>query len=397
MKKRISIIFLVLVLLASAFLMCGPDDTTEPDDGGDGGSTTKYTLTINKTGNGSVTKSPDSADGKYVYGTVVSLTAVADSGWCFVEWQGDLTGSNATETITMDGDKIITAEFCLSKTEMVSVPGGTYTQEDTLGNSFSHTISAFSIGKYEVTYDLWYIVYAWATENGYEFANAGMEGSNGTVGAKPTDSAKYEPVTEVNWRDAIVWCNAYSEKSGFTPVYKSGGNVLKDSRDSNGSNCDSATADFSANGYRLPTEGEWQYAASYKDGTNFTPWDYASGGTVAYDNGSKYQNDCKKVAWYSNSYGGDSDGHTHAVGGKKANALGLHDMSGNVYEWCWDLFYSYPTGPQTDYANSSAGSFRVLRGSNWKYGHDLLVVGCRNRYEDLYNYYSIGFRLVRRP
>ena len=101
--------------------------------------------------------------------------------------------------------------------DLVSVPGGTFNQKATMGSpdNFDHTISSFSIAQYEVTYELWYTVKQWAEDNDYEFANDGQEGSNGTVGAQPTD-AEHEPVTNISWRDAIVWCNACSEMEGLT-------------------------------------------------------------------------------------------------------------------------------------------------------------------------------------
>ncbi len=106
--------------------------------------------------------------------------------------------------------------------EMISITGGT-------PDNFNHTISDFKLAGYEVTYDLWYKVHNWALSNGYTFANPGTEGNDGTVGTVPT-TAKYEPVTTINWRDAIVWCNAYSEMSGYTPVYENvSGQVIKDS------------------------------------------------------------------------------------------------------------------------------------------------------------------------
>ena len=85
-----------------------------------------------------------------------------------------------------------------SYTDLASVPGGTFTQTDGI-SSFSHTISAFKIGKYLVTYDLWYKIYQWAILNGYTFADSGLEGSSGNVGAP--DAGKYQPVTDINWRD----------------------------------------------------------------------------------------------------------------------------------------------------------------------------------------------------
>ncbi len=188
MKRKISIIFLVLVLIASAFLMCGP---------------AQYKLEINKNGNGNVTAEPNFPDGTYTNGTDVVLKAVADSGWFFVEWQGDLSGGVETKTITIDSDKSVTAIFKENNSNdlkdiMISVPGGRFTQSSE-DESFAHRISDFSIGKYEVTYALWYTVYTWAKENSYNFQNAGREGDDGTDGANPTDDSKYEPVTCINW------------------------------------------------------------------------------------------------------------------------------------------------------------------------------------------------------
>ncbi len=85
------------------------------------------------------------------------------------------------------------------------------------------------------------------------------------LGKSPTDS-KYSPVTMINWRDCVVWCNAYSEMCNLNPVYFCNSLLLRDSSDS--TSCDHSTMNIDANGYRLPTEGEWQYVASYKDGTS---------------------------------------------------------------------------------------------------------------------------------
>ncbi len=345
-----------------------------------------YTLTVNTMG-GNVVISPESSaglpNGIYFTGTLVTLTAdeIEDFNE-FSGWSGDITSTDNEVTITMDKNKTATASFNVipEKLNMVSVTGGTYNQQ-----GFSHTISDFSIGKYEVTYELWYAVHEWAVGHGYHFANAGIEGIDGAAGASPT-SSKYHPVTTINWRDCIVWCNAYSEMMGLTPVYKSGGAVLKDSLDGNSQNCDNATCDWSANGYRLPTEGEWQFAAS--NGGN-TPSNYASGATANYNNASA----CKKVAWYSANSGSD----THPVGCKTANGLGLHDMSGNVYEWCWDGYGSYPSGPKTDYHGAASGSVRVDRGGCWQHYAGHLQVGSRFGSSPNYVCNDIGFRLVRVP
>ncbi len=277
--------------------------------------------------------------------------------------------------------------------DMVHVDGGTYTQKsrsyelyvkEHCNQSFRHTISDFEIGKYEVTYELWYTVYQWAISNGYNFAHSGREGNNGSDGSKPI--SKFEPVTLVNWRDCIVWCNAYSEMSGYKPVYNLFGDPIKDSRDSNSTVCDDAGVDWSANGYRLPTEGEWQYAASDRGNT---PYNYASGASSNYNSDSA----CKKVAWYD----GNSGEHTHIVGRLCSNGLGLYDMSGNVWEWCWDWYGNYPSSSMNNYRGSASGPDRVLRGGGWSNNSEYLQVGCHCNNNPSRVSRNLGFRLARCP
>lgn len=287
-----------------------------------------------------------------------------------------------SETSSLDG---------IPYREMVTVNGGTYTQKtiDVVRSisEFEHTISSFEIGKYEVTYELWYTVYQWAINNGYSFANSGREGSqDSNYGASPSSSKKYEPVTYVNWRDCIVWCNAYSQMAGKTPVYtNSSGDVIKDSRDSNGSVCDSAYCNWSADGYRLPTEGEWQYAASNRGSTS---WNYASGASDSCEN--SFENSV--VAWYYDNSGGK----THKVGTKSPNGLGIYDMSGNLYERCWDWDESYPTSSQTNYRGPASGSSRMGRGGSWYTKADFLMLGFRSTgtYPDG-DGSDFGFRIAR--
>jgi formylglycine-generating enzyme required for sulfatase activity len=255
---------------------------------------------------------------------------------------------------------------------LVSVPGGTYTQTDDSGTGgFSHTISVFKMGKYQVTYNLWNAVYQWALANGYSFADAGA-------------GSGYTPVTTVSWRDVIVWCNAYSQEAGLTPCYTYASAVIKDS--TNATACDNAVCTWTNNGYRLPSEGEYQYAASYINGSSWTPYNYASGATADYNDATA----TGLVGWY----GANSGSVTHAVGGKTANALGIYDMSGNVWEWCWDWYGTYP-GTSTDYRGSGSGSNRVIRGGSCGYIASDLQVGDRS-YDGPFNAFgSIGFRFAR--
>ena len=284
--------------------------------------------------------------------------------------------------------------------DLVLVPGGTFTQTDQTGtSSFSHTISTFKMGKFQVTYDLWYTVYQWAITNGYTFQNAGTEGSNGTAGANPT-TAKYQPVTAVSWRDVIVWCNAFSQKTGLTPVYCSDAaftTPIKTSTDASYSSSidptvggvDDPYVNWSANGYRLPTEGEYQYAASYINGSTWTPYNYASGATADYTNEAATE----LVGWDCNL-----GSTTHSVGGLAANALGIYDMSGNVSEWCWDWYGNYP-GTSTDYrgpgSGPGSGSYRMLRGGScFNYAY-ILQVGGRSDGDPYGANIAIGFRFAR--
>lgn len=319
--------------------------------------------------------------------------------------------SNTTDTSTLPLSNV-------QYREMVSVSGGTYNQEDTSSNSFSHTVSAYQIGKYEVTYEFWYEVYQWALSHGYIFANAGKEGNDGIDGALPT-SESHEPVTNINWRDAIIWCNALSEISNLNPVYYSDENLsnpLKVSTNNQSVNTTQGSEDApyvnnESNGYRLPTEGEWQYASSYIDGSNWTSSNIASGSTEPYTNiadadpvngrgDGKDAND--QVAIYGSYWDGSTwtatgVTKTEIVGSKQSNHLGIFDMSGNVYEWCWDNFSTYSSTNKINYTGPSSGNYKIKRGGSWYDQDNYLCTGARV-YENPYRTnYGQGFRLARTP
>ncbi len=302
---------------------------------------------------------------------------------------------NYTRTAEVIATQTAVAE--LSYTEMVSVSGGAFVQEDTSGNSFSHTISAYKIGKYEVTYELWYEVYQWALLNDYFFQNTGREGNYASVDGSAPGAAKYEPVTLISWRDIIVWCNAYSEMTGLTPVYYTDAvfeSVLKDSRDgSYAAGINTAPGSFdnpyineNADGYRLPSEGEWQYAARYIDGSSWQPVSYASGAAADYFDNTE----TAKAAWYDYN----SLMTTHDTGLKAPNALGLYDMSGNVYEFCRDWYGDYP-GASSDYTGPDSGQNRIMYGGAYNYYSHYLRCGRRDSVQPYFEGHMTGFRLSR--
>jgi hypothetical protein len=237
----------------------------------------------------------------------------------------------------------------------------------------SLNLSAFQIAKYETTYELWYTVKTWATARGYTFANKGREGADGHSGnygsplldgTSPSDD-RLEPVTCVSWRDAIVWCNAYSEWVGKVPVYTYGGVTLRDS--TNVTACDSVQVNASS-GYRLPGVNEWMAAALGGNPGDTTAWNYTYAGS----------NNIGDVAWY---YGNLTGARTARVGMKNPNSAGLYDMSGNVAEWCWDTL----------------GASRCWKGGSWQSAAGLCATAYSDGKEPGYTGASTGFRVACTP
>ena len=197
----------------------------------------------------------------------------------------------------------------------------------------------FLIGKYPVTQELWESV----------------------MGSNPSYfKGVIRPVEQVSWFSVVEFCNKLSELEGLEPVYTVNGlNV---------------TCNWNAKGYRLPTEAEWEYAA--RAGQNFK---YAGADSI------------NEIAWYSDNSGSE----THPVGQKYPNAFGLYDMSGNVWEWCWDTYQKYSPRPATDPRTTGLDSTRIIRGGSWGEVSTCLRTSRRTMYNPRKSGRYLGFRVVR--
>jgi formylglycine-generating enzyme required for sulfatase activity len=301
------------------------------------GATIRYSLDgrIPAAGQGSVYSSPFQAKGS------VTIAAIASkAGW-------------------KDSPATIASFTFVDAPEMVLVLGSNFNMGSASGEpdekpTHPVTLSTFYIGKHEITQ----AQYLSVMSANPSFFSSGFD-------------APSRPVEQVSWLNAVGFCNSLSDVAGLPRVYSVSGT--------------SVVADFSKTGYRLPTEAEWEFAA--RGGMP---------GTIAGSPVMKYSgsDDADAVSWNLKNSGGG----TRAEGTKAANGLGLYDMTGNVWEWCYDWYGIYPaiTGkPQIDPKGPATGTMRVKRGGSWNRMPDFSRVSFRNYHNPLNNDRTIGFRVAR--
>jgi formylglycine-generating enzyme required for sulfatase activity len=260
---------------------------------------------------------------------------------------------------------------------MRKVPAGTFQRDKTATNT--SRVSAFWISEKEITRLQWRAV-------------MGKEADTLT---EAKSSSTSEPLQMVNWYHTIAFCNKLSIAKGLTPVYTVHGVNFKSLKYSaiptyRNADWDATIVNSSANGYRLPTEMEWMWAAMGADTGN--PGAINTTGYLKAFAGSTGRNAIGAYAWY---LGNNYTNTRPAVGGTKlANELGLFDMSGNVWEWCWDWYGSIPDGSLYDYRGAVSGTYRVHRGGGWNHDKSNCAVAYRFHSNPDYMYNSVGFRVV---
>ena len=238
---------------------------------------------------------------------------------------------------------------------MVLIPAGSFTMGNSIPDAdipdavpVSANVSAFYMDVHEVSLSQWQSVYTWATNVGYSLAAGAGKGPD-------------HPVHTVNWYDVVKWCNARSEQAGLMAVYYT--DVGLSQVYTNGP-VNAIYPDWAASGYRLPTEAEWEKAARGGLSGQRFPW-----GNIISQNLANYFGN---TAFFydlgpngDHPLGGTNDPRTTPVGTFPANGYGLHDMAGNVFEWCWDWYApSYAGG--LDPQGPVGGTFRVWRGGQWR-------------------------------
>ena len=333
-------------------------------------------------------------------GKIVTFTATADSGYRVKGWTRDgeaVNGTNASYSFTVTKGVEVKVSFESNSTpptpsapadKIYTVGGISFTMKGiaavtnknvghadySSSNNDVHTVSltAYRIGESEVTQELWQAVMG-NNPSGFD-----RSPESGEVQGK-------RPVECVNWYKCIAFCNELTKKvaglgeseclyysdAGYTNVYtKEDAGAKKEVY---------LYTAMNKKGFRLPTEAEWEWAAK--------------GGKEYKWTGTDEPDKLKDYAWYS----ANSNNQTHEVKKKQPNGYGLYDMSGNVWEWCWDWYGALPNPLPADYPGAGSGSLRVGRGGSWMNDADNAARAYRGRYGPGGNFLNLGLRVVCRP
>jgi len=276
---------------------------------------------------------------------------------------------------------------------MVRISGGEFLMGDSLNEGFLNefpphrvAVSEFYLGQTEVSYSQWREVYNWSQQDGrgYDFG-AGQCGSTSDYGAVPaTPANSNHPATGISWWDVVKWCNAKSRKDGFTPCYYTDAGLTTELV----AGTSEVHVKWTANGYRLPTEAEWEFAARGGLPDKSHPWGQGLHSSKAnyYDSADPFGGTAP-VGYYN--------GHQVPSGQDMKNGYGLADMAGNVWEWCWDWLGPYSWAALTNPQGPASGADRVIRGGAWDGVATVLRCAYRDGSTPEHRSFTAGFRPAR--
>ena len=284
--------------------------------------------------------------------TMLPIRFIAESFEFNVDWNGEeqkVTISNSANNAKVNDN-------------LALVNGGTFQ----MGSPSDEPERGADETQHSVTVDSFYMSKTELTQKEYQ----------DLMGNNPSENKGDSlPVTNITWYDAIQYCNALSEKEGLTPCYTISGNTV--------------TWNRSADGYRLPTEAEWEYAARANTNTPFSFGDYVQDSDANCYNAYGYNNDASG-SWVNGYLGYTVDADSY-----NANDFGLYNMHGNAAEWVWDWYGEYDTNSMENPTGAESGSYKVARGGAWNDMPKHIRSAYRIAFPADVPLYSIGMRVVR--